>query len=73
MCVCVSVLRDAFAFKVGGPTMTEDTSLCFNAYHGLPGAYIKWFLQVGRSNINRISIIIILLLALLLLHGRHAD
>jgi len=26
------------------PVITEDTSLCFNAYKGLPGPYIKWFL-----------------------------
>ena len=25
--------------------MVEDTSLCFNAYEGLPGPYIKWFLK----------------------------
>ncbi|EGR27118.1 hypothetical protein IMG5_201430 [Ichthyophthirius multifiliis] len=25
--------------------LTEDTSLCFNAYKGLPGPYIKWFLD----------------------------
>lgn len=25
--------------------MVEDTSLCFNAYGGLPGPYIKWFLK----------------------------
>lgn len=25
--------------------IVEDTSLCFNAYKGLPGPYIKWFLK----------------------------
>ena len=25
--------------------MTEDTSLCFDSYKGLPGPYIKWFLE----------------------------
>lgn len=34
----------AAAQQVTGPVMTEDTSLCFNAYGGLPGAFIKWFL-----------------------------
>ncbi|KAJ1985965.1 nucleoside triphosphate pyrophosphohydrolase ham1 [Dimargaris cristalligena] len=29
---------------VQGPVITEDTSLCFNALHGLPGPYIKWFM-----------------------------
>ena len=28
-----------------GPVLVEDTSLCFNAYNGLPGAYIKYFLK----------------------------
>ena len=33
--------------------MTEDTSLCFNAYGGLPGAYIKWFLEkLGHVGLN---------------------
>ena len=30
------------AKTVGGAVITEDTSLCFNALSGLPGAYIKW-------------------------------
>jgi inosine triphosphate pyrophosphatase len=25
------------------PLIAEDSSLCFNAYGGLPGVYIKWF------------------------------
>ena len=33
------------AVQVGGAVMVEDTSLCFNAYEGLPGPYIKWFLK----------------------------
>ena len=28
-----------------GPILVEDTSLCFNAYGGLPGPYIKYFLK----------------------------
>ena len=31
--------------KLGKACVTEDTSLCFNAYKGLPGPYIKWFLE----------------------------
>eukprot|EP01060_Flectonema_neradi_P023967 TRINITY_DN323_c2_g2_i1.p1 TRINITY_DN323_c2_g2~~TRINITY_DN323_c2_g2_i1.p1 ORF type:complete len:199 (+),score=31.72 TRINITY_DN323_c2_g2_i1:55-651(+) len=27
------------------PVLTEDTCLCFNALGGLPGPYIKWFLE----------------------------
>jgi len=39
--------------EVNGPVMTEDTSLCFNALNGLPGPYIKWFLEkTGHSGLN---------------------
>ena len=31
--------------QADGAVMVEDTSLCFNAYKGLPGPYVKWFLQ----------------------------
>jgi inosine triphosphate pyrophosphatase len=31
--------------KSRGPLLIEDTSLCFNAYKGLPGPYIKDFLN----------------------------
>ncbi|PAV89627.1 hypothetical protein WR25_16672 [Diploscapter pachys] len=30
---------------IKGPVLVEDTSLCFNAFGGLPGPYIKWFLK----------------------------
>ncbi|XP_065668690.1 inosine triphosphate pyrophosphatase [Hydra vulgaris] len=30
---------------VKGPVVIEDTCLCFNAFGGLPGPYIKWFLD----------------------------
>jgi inosine triphosphate pyrophosphatase len=34
--------------------MVEDTCLCFNALQGLPGPYIKWFLQkLGHDGLNR--------------------
>ncbi|KAK5978088.1 C2H2-type domain-containing protein, partial [Trichostrongylus colubriformis] len=33
------------AEHVQGPILVEDTSLCFNAFKGLPGVYIKWFLK----------------------------
>eukprot|EP00954_Amorphochlora_amoebiformis_P018479 1326403-Amorphochlora_amoeboformis.AAC.1 len=37
---------------VKGPTIVEDTSLCFNALGGLPGIYIKWFLKkLGHRDI----------------------
>ncbi|XP_035756645.1 inosine triphosphate pyrophosphatase [Egretta garzetta] len=31
--------------SVRGPVIVEDTCLCFNALGGLPGPYIKWFLE----------------------------
>jgi inosine triphosphate pyrophosphatase len=37
-----------------GPLIVEDTSLCFNAYKGLPGPYIKYFLQkVGTDGLYK--------------------
>ncbi|KAJ4583572.1 nucleoside triphosphate pyrophosphohydrolase ham1 [Exophiala dermatitidis] len=41
------------AAVVGGPVLTEDTALEFAAYNGLPGPYIKYFLQaVGHEGLN---------------------
>lgn len=35
------------------PCMIEDTSLCFNGMDGLPGPYIKWFLdKLGNEGLN---------------------
>ncbi|KAL3139025.1 hypothetical protein ABBQ32_005826 [Trebouxia sp. C0010 RCD-2024] len=40
------------AEQIDGAVMVEDTSLCFNAYKGLPGPYIKWFLgKVGPEGL----------------------
>ncbi|CAG8671000.1 20696_t:CDS:2, partial [Racocetra persica] len=33
------------SIELNGPAITEDTCLCFNALEGLPGPYIKWFLD----------------------------
>lgn len=42
------------AKEVNGAVMVEDTCLCFNAYKGLPGPYIKWFLQkLGHDGLNK--------------------
>jgi inosine triphosphate pyrophosphatase len=39
--------------KEEGPLMIEDTSLCFNALKGLPGPYIKDFLEkLGTTGLN---------------------
>ena len=47
------------AEHIGGPVLTEDTSLCFNALGGMPGPYIKWFLSKigpeGNTVFNIIS------------------
>ncbi|XP_015176312.1 PREDICTED: inosine triphosphate pyrophosphatase [Polistes dominula] len=42
--ICRDKCRAA-AEIVKGPVIIEDTCLCFNAMKGLPGPYIKWFLE----------------------------
>ncbi|KAI0232389.1 Inosine triphosphate pyrophosphatase [Lamellibrachia satsuma] len=42
--ICISKCKEA-AKLIKGPVIIEDTCLCFNALHGLPGPYIKWFLD----------------------------
>lgn len=44
------------AFKhLKTPVLVEDTSLCYNALNGLPGVYIKWFLEkTGLDGLNKI-------------------
>ncbi|KAJ2907408.1 acetyl-coenzyme A synthetase 2 [Coemansia aciculifera] len=42
--VALAKCRQAAAI-IGGPVITEDVGLGFNAMNGLPGAYIKWFLK----------------------------
>ncbi|EDO44293.1 predicted protein [Nematostella vectensis] len=42
------------AIKIAGPVIVEDTCLCFNAFGGLPGPYIKWFLKkLGPEGLHR--------------------
>eukprot|EP00357_Protocruzia_adherens_P023525 CAMPEP_0115024738 /NCGR_PEP_ID=MMETSP0216-20121206/33474_1 /TAXON_ID=223996 /ORGANISM="Protocruzia adherens, Strain Boccale" /LENGTH=197 /DNA_ID=CAMNT_0002398969 /DNA_START=68 /DNA_END=661 /DNA_ORIENTATION=- len=37
------------------PVLVEDTSLCFNALNGLPGPYIKYFLEkTGHEGLNNL-------------------
>jgi inosine triphosphate pyrophosphatase len=44
----------AAAEEVGGAVIVEDTSLCFNALNGMPGVFIKWFLDsCGHEGLNR--------------------
>ena len=41
--------------QVDGLVLVEDTSLCFNALGGLPGVYIKWFLEkTGHEGLNNL-------------------
>ena len=43
------------AEQLRGPVLVEDTSLCFNALGGLPGVYIKWFLdKTGHVGLNNL-------------------
>jgi len=43
------------AEQIGGPVIVEDTSLCFNGLKGLPGIYIKWFLdKLGLDGLNKL-------------------
>lgn len=43
------------AQRINGPVLVEDTSLCFNALHGLPGPYIKWFAdKLGLDGLNKL-------------------
>jgi inosine triphosphate pyrophosphatase len=40
--------------KDSTPVIVDDTCLCFNAMQGLPGPYIKWFLEkIGREGLNQ--------------------
>lgn len=42
--ICIKKCKEASIY-VNGPVIVEDTCLCFNALKGLPGPYIKWFLD----------------------------
>ena len=40
--------------QLGCAVITEDTCLCFDALNGLPGPYIKWFLdKLGHVGLNK--------------------
>ena len=43
------------SLEIDGACIIEDTSLCYNALGGLPGPYIKWFLdKTGLNGLNNI-------------------
>ncbi|EZA50486.1 hypothetical protein DMN91_009624 [Ooceraea biroi] len=51
--ICRDKCRAA-ASLVKGPVIIEDTCLCFNALKGLPGPYVKWFLEkLGPEGLHR--------------------
>ncbi|XP_023015735.1 inosine triphosphate pyrophosphatase [Leptinotarsa decemlineata] len=40
--------------QVMGPVIVEDTALCFNSLKGLPGPYVKWFLEkMGPEGLHK--------------------
>jgi inosine triphosphate pyrophosphatase len=51
----ISVEKGKIAFaKIGKPCMVEDTCMGFTAMKGLPGPYIKWFLEsLGLNGLNQ--------------------
>ncbi|KAL7299983.1 hypothetical protein TKK_0007298 [Trichogramma kaykai] len=54
--ICEKKARTAFDI-IGGPVIIEDTCLCFDALQGLPGPYIKWFLdKLGPEKLHRMLV-----------------
>ncbi|KAI0650904.1 Maf/Ham1 [Trametes meyenii] len=54
--VAIAKCRRA-AELLGGPCITEDTALCFEALNGLPGPYIKYFLkELGHDGLNKLLV-----------------
>ena len=52
--VAIAKAKEAVT-QLNSPVIVEDTSLCFNALGGLPGVYIKWFLEkTGHEGLNNI-------------------
>ncbi|KAI8989880.1 Maf/Ham1 [Trametes punicea] len=54
--VAIAKCRRA-AELLGRPCITEDTALCFEAFNGLPGPYIKYFLkELGHDGLNKLLV-----------------
>ncbi|XP_023214807.1 inosine triphosphate pyrophosphatase-like [Centruroides sculpturatus] len=52
--ICIAKCKEA-ACITQSPVIIEDTCLCFNALGGLPGPYIKWFLdKLGPEGLHRL-------------------
>lgn len=46
---------EAASQRLRTAVLTEDTCLCFHALNGLPGPYIKWFLEeLGHDGLNKL-------------------
>jgi non-canonical purine NTP pyrophosphatase (RdgB/HAM1 family) len=57
----VVVVRDKLASAAGlatdGPVIVEDTGLAFDAWQGLPGALVKWFVErLGPERLARMCL-----------------
>lgn len=53
--ICRAKVAAAAEHVGGGSVLVEDTSLCFNALNGLPGVYIKWFVDaIGNDGLHRL-------------------
>lgn len=52
--VATAKAKAAFAI-LGTPVLVEDTALTFVALHGLPGTFVKWFLEsVGNEGLTKL-------------------
>lgn len=52
--ICIAKCKAATQI-IQGPVIIEDSCLCFNALGGLPGPYIKWFLdKLGPEGLHRL-------------------
>lgn len=52
--ICIIKCQEA-AKHVKGPVIVEDTCLAFNGLKGLPGPYIKWFLEkLGPEGLHKL-------------------
>eukprot|EP00760_Papus_ankaliazontas_P022692 PhM_4_TR18934/c0_g1_i2/m.12533/K01519/ITPA; inosine triphosphate pyrophosphatase len=56
--ISISRAKAVYAYRLAQrPILIEDTSLCFNALGGLPGPYIKWFMEkLGHDGLNKMLV-----------------
>ena len=51
--IAIKKVQAAYSL-LSAPVIIEDTALCFTSLKGLPGAYVKWFLEaVGPAGLAR--------------------